>query len=103
MYYLDGLKHPEESLKIKTKQPYKMGLSVYNNLKFTIMKNLIIKELKSKGFSFSRNVFELSSFDINLLSDLAKKCKYRKPKNSYLCLGGAFYLHLQKIESKFNN
>jgi hypothetical protein len=67
------------------------------------MKNLIIKELKSKGFSFSRNVFELSFSDKNLLYDLAKKCKYRKSKSSCLSLGGAFYLHLQKIESKFNN
>ena len=66
------------------------------------MKKLIIKELKNKGFSFSRNVFELSLLDLNLLSDLAKKCKYRKSKNSYLSLGGAFYLHLQKIESKFD-
>lgn len=62
------------------------------------MKERIISDI-GKDF-FKRDVFTLSFDEKKMFSDYAVKCKYRKPKNSYLSRGSAFYVHLQKIANK---
>ena len=61
------------------------------------LKSVIISELISKGVDFEESVFGLHHSELSALAEFAKECKYRKPKNSYFGLGGAFFLHLQKI------
>lgn len=63
-------------------------------------KIMLINELKSKGFDFGKGVFELSFSEKSMLSDYAKEFGYKKPKNSYVGLGGAFYEHLKKLNQK---
>ena len=61
------------------------------------LKQVIISECIAKGIDFEKDAFQLSSTEKSILSEYAKECKYRKPVNSYFCIGGAFFLHLQKI------
>ncbi len=61
------------------------------------IKQTIICSLIGRGFDFERDVFTLSSGDSAILSEYAKRVKYKKPKNGYLSTGKHFFLHLQKI------
>ena len=63
-------------------------------------KEVLIKDLIKKGYSFEKDAFQLSSDEKGLFASYAKEFKYKKPKNSYFALGGSFYLHLQKIYNK---
>lgn len=63
-------------------------------------KTMLINELKAKGFDFNRSVFEISLSEKSMLADYAKQFSYRRPKNCYVCLGGAFYEHLKKLNQK---
>lgn len=64
------------------------------------IKQLLIVELISQGFDFNLSPFRLTYSQKNILADYAKQIGYRKPKNSYFCLGGCFFEHLQKIYLK---
>ena len=61
------------------------------------IKQLIISELIAKGIDFEADPFQLSNTEKSLLAEYAKGCKYRRSKPSYFGIGGAFFLHLQKI------
>ena len=61
------------------------------------IKHIIISECIAKGVDFEKDAFQLSSTEKSVLSEYAKECNYRKPKNSCFGIGGAFFLHLQKI------
>lgn len=63
-------------------------------------KTMLINELKAKGFDFNRSVFEVSLSEKSMLADYAKQFSYRRPKNSYVGLGGAFFEHLKKLNQK---
>lgn len=69
-------------------------------MNFLSSKLMLLNELKSKGFDFSRSVFELSFSERTMLNDYAKEFRYKKPKNGYHSLGGHFYMHLQKLNQK---
>lgn len=64
------------------------------------IKQIIISECIAKGIDFEQDAFQLSSTEKSILSEYAKECKYKRPKNGYFCTGGAFFLHLQKIYKK---
>lgn len=61
------------------------------------LKQLIICDLIASGLDFDKGPFQLSNSELTLLAERAKECKYKRPAGSYFGLGGAFYLHLQKI------
>lgn len=61
------------------------------------IKQLIISELIAKGLDFNKDAFQLSGTEKTMLADYANECKYKRPKTSYFGIGGAFFLHLQKI------
>lgn len=61
------------------------------------IKQVIITELIAAGINFDGSPFELSGSEKTLLADYAKQVGYRKPRGSYFAIGGAFFLHLQKI------
>lgn len=64
------------------------------NLSF---KKYIIEVLQFKGIDFEKDAFQLSGTEKSILAEYAKECKYKRPKTSYFGIGGAFFLHLQKI------
>lgn len=61
------------------------------------LKHIIISECIAKGIDFGKDAFQLSSTEKSILAEYAKECKYKRPKTSYFGIGGAFFLHLQKI------
>lgn len=61
------------------------------------IKHIIISECIAKGIDFEKDAFQLSNTEKSILSEYAKECKYKRPKTSYFGIGGAFFLHLQKI------
>ena len=61
------------------------------------VKQLIICDLIAGGLDFNKNAFELSTSEKTMLAERAKECNYKRPAASYFGLGGAFFLHLQKI------
>lgn len=69
------------------------------NLSF---KKYIIGVLQFKGVDFEKDAFQLSSAEKSILVEYAKECKYKRPKTSYFCIGGAFFLHLQKLYKSDN-
>lgn len=69
-------------------------------MKVTQSKLDAIEMAKAHGIDFSKDVFEISISDKGLLHDLAKACRYKKSRTSCLSLGGAFFVHLQKIVNK---
>lgn len=69
-------------------------------MNFISSKLMLVNELKSKGFDFSRSVFELSFSERTMLNEYAKEFGYKKPKTSYHSLGGCFYMHLQRLNKK---
>lgn len=48
------------------------------------------------GIDLEKDFFQLGSFEVGYLVELAKATKYRRPKNANGSLGRYFYAHLQK-------
>jgi len=69
-------------------------------MKVTESKEMAIEMAKAHGVDFTKDVFEISISNKGLLHELAKSCRYKKSRTSCLSLGGAFYVHLQKIVNK---
>ena len=61
------------------------------------IKQVIITQCIAAGINFEGSPFELSGRECTILADYAKQVHYRKPRGSYFAIGGAFFLHLQKI------
>jgi hypothetical protein len=58
--------------------------------------NLAINE----GIDFALSPFQISISDKTYLSELAKRCGYKKSKTSPFSTGSAFFVHLQKMYTR---
>ena len=67
------------------------------------VKELIITELKKKGFDFKKGYYELKHSQIAELAKYGKQIKYRQPQTSK-AMGRSytysFYLSLQRLANK---
>lgn len=63
------------------------------------VKDLIIKELKAKGFDFNKGYYELSYSQIHELSQYAKQIKF-KTANKTRSYAHNFYLSLKRYLKK---
>lgn len=63
------------------------------------------RELIENGIDFEKNVYSLTSDEIKLIEQTAKKYKYRISSCGKSCLGGIlhcrFYMLLQKLNINF--